>query len=406
MLVVPKIIFLSLSCIVNHTFTVDGPCDGVQKSCLILFLGVDRQDVQEIQNTAFEKLNLKYKDEFKSYKLINGYRKFEPSRGMEYTLDLELQGNNRQSSPQRKRVHLLRPLGKVEIVPMPYVTENSVVHLVLPLYDDDLADFSNFMDGFAKAVLDTSDNSYLYVVFVNNINSLKTMRDPFAKPKQIIDHHLNNHPTRKGTVTWKVLQTTSSDKSEISVIDFISRDLQSSDLVSLCTVAMEMNIDYLNRVRMNTIQNVQVFFPISFWQYKQSIVYKTKPYPPGVELGQTYGHFDTHSYEHSSFYMSDFIHARRHIQPSDVLKLQLVDLLLKSQKLHIFRGAEPSLRVRWHLLQCEGRNSSDGQAQCDARRSESLASRSQLAKHVFNYVEKNKISIESLIERAKQKDGD
>lgn len=363
---------------------------------------MDKQDVTEIQKTAFEKLNIKYKNEFKSYKLINGYRKFEPSRGMAYTLDLELQSNNRHNSPQRKRVHLLRPLGKVEIVPMPYVTENSVIHLILPLYDDEVDQFDNFMHDFSTTVLDNSDNSYLHVVFVHNMNSVTTTRDPFAKPKQVIDQHLKNHPTRKIAVTWKVLQTTNTERSEISVVDFISHDLQGSDLVSLCTVAMEMNLDYLNRVRMNTIQNTQVFFPISFWQYKQNLVYSRKPYPPGVELGQTYGHFDTHSYEHSSFYLSDFTSLRRHLQPSEVQNTQLVDLFLKSQKLHIFRGAEPSLRVRWHLLNCESLSSNDAQAQCDVRRSESLASRSQLAKHVFSYVEKTKTSIESLIERAKK----
>lgn len=359
--------------------------------------GADKQDIQEIQQIAFDRLTSNYGDKFKQFKLVNGYRRFEPSRGMEYTLDLELYGKHRHEKTVQKRVHLLRPLGKVEIVPMPYVTENSQIHLILPVYESDIGDFGNFMEGFAKTVLETSDNSYLYIIFVYEKKERKN-GDPFAVPKTVIDYHLNNHPSRKGTVTWKVLET--SDRSEIALLDYVVRDLQSGDLVSVCSVGMEMDIDYLNRVRMNTIPNVQVFFPISFWQYKQNIAYEQSPYPPGVELGQKYGHFDVESYEHSSFYMSDYMNSRKHVSTSDIRKTSLIDIFLKIQNLHVFRAAEPSLRIRWKLLDCPVTD--DEKLQCNKRKSQSLASRSQLAKAVFDYTEKKHLSVDKVIKSAKQ----
>ena len=227
-------------------------------------VGADKLDIQEIQEIAFKKLNKNYDNKFRQYRLVNGYRRFEPSRGMEYTLDLEVFTKTRQDKPQVKRVHLLRPLGKVEIVPMPYVTENSQVHIIMPLFENEVDDFGNFMEGFAEAVLQTSDNSYLLVVFVHQIRQSSRTGDPFALAKRIIDSHLDNHPSRRGTVTWKVLETDNTEVSQISVIDHVIRDMQSGDLVCIGKVGMEIDLDYLNRVRMNTIPNVQVFFPISF----------------------------------------------------------------------------------------------------------------------------------------------
>ena len=366
--------------------------------------GADKQDVEEIQQIAFDRLNKNYDNKFKQYKLVNGYRRFEPSRGMEYTMDMEMYGKNRQDKPQQKRVHLLRPMGKVEIVPMPYVTENAQIHLILPLYENEVGDFSNFMEWFAKTVLETSDNSYLYIVFVHEkSHSSKGNGDPFAMSKRVIDYHLSNHPSRKGTVTWKVLEKYNSERSEISVIDHVIHDIQSADLVCVCSVGMEIDIEYLNHVRMNTIPNVQVFFPISYWQYKQNLVYEEYPYPPGIELGQKYGHFDVESYEHCSFYMSDYAMVRKHLFENDVKKISLIDMFLKIPKLHIFRAAEPSLRIRWRMVDCHAKNSMDDKARCEKRKMESLASRSQLAKSVFDYTEQKHISVESVISMHKQK---
>lgn len=363
--------------------------------------GANKQDIQEILEVAFERLNANYENKFKQYKLVNGYRRFEPSRGMEYTLDMEVISKNRQDVTQIKRVHLLRPLGKVEILPMPYVTENSQIHLILPLYENEVNDFVNFMEGFAKTVLETSDNSYLFVVFVHQMNqSGKGNGDPFSVPKRLIDYHLNNHPSRKGTITWKVLESDDKGRSEIAVMDHVVRDLQPSDLVSVCSVGMEMDIDYLNRVRMNTVPSVQVFFPISYWQYKQNLVYEQYPYPLGIELGQKYGHFDVESYEQSSFYMSDYTSSRKHVSSMDAKKMSLIDIFIKNQNLHIFRAAEPSLRIRWRMIDnCQTR-SFDDQARCEKRKWESLASRSQLAKAVFDYAEQKHKSVDSVIKSA------
>lgn len=70
-----------------------------------------------------EKLNEKYNNKYLYSYLINGYRRFDPQRGMEYLLDLALddtsvpaeenEENNYNKRIVEKRVFLVRPLGEV-----------------------------------------------------------------------------------------------------------------------------------------------------------------------------------------------------------------------------------------------------------------------------------------------------
>ena len=99
--------------------------------------GADRADVADVLGAALEELNRRYHPALRLQKqqLVNGYRRFDPARGMEYTLDLQLEALTPQGGrrPLTRRVQLLRPLSRVEILPVPYVTEASRLTVLLPL---------------------------------------------------------------------------------------------------------------------------------------------------------------------------------------------------------------------------------------------------------------------------------
>ena len=80
-----------------------------------MFSGVDKLDVQDVLKVSLEKLNQKYTPiHYSLSHLVNGYRRFDPGRGMEYILDLSLKtrGGNKAGEVV-KRVQLLRPLSQV-----------------------------------------------------------------------------------------------------------------------------------------------------------------------------------------------------------------------------------------------------------------------------------------------------
>ena len=86
-------------------------------SCLYegLVSGVHKQDVDEVIKTSVEKLNQKYGGRYRYIKLVNGYRRFEPVRGMEYKVDLQL----------------FDKVGEVKLMPLPYSVTRNFEHLIV-----------------------------------------------------------------------------------------------------------------------------------------------------------------------------------------------------------------------------------------------------------------------------------
>lgn len=46
--------------------------------------------LQNVLNTSIEYLQFKYSNNLKLHGLVNGYKRFDPSRGLDYILDLTL----------------------------------------------------------------------------------------------------------------------------------------------------------------------------------------------------------------------------------------------------------------------------------------------------------------------------
>ncbi|KAJ7322589.1 hypothetical protein JRQ81_018876 [Phrynocephalus forsythii] len=154
--------------------------------------GASKADVGDILQTALEQLNQQYQPQlrFRKHQLLNGYRRFDPTRGMEYTLDLLLEAITQKGHSHllAKRVNLLRPLSKVEIIPMPCVTEATRVQLVLPLTGQELDFVGSFLDAFAVNVLDTHDDALLTLVLVYGPSEAQraAQEEAFARVKAMV----------------------------------------------------------------------------------------------------------------------------------------------------------------------------------------------------------------------------
>lgn len=356
--------------------------------------GANKQDIDEVLTTAMSRLNEKYDNAFMLGHLINGYRRFDPTRGMEYTLDLELKLNGEKKEIQ-KRVHLLRPLNKVEIVSMPYVTEYTQVTVILPVVVKDRDEVRLFLDSYSKVCLETHDKSSLMIIFIYTPSEARSMatNDIFGVTKGFVTYLERKFPGSH--ISWISVKT--SIPSLIAIMDVVVGKFPPDTLIFLTNVKVELSTEFLNRVRMNTIQNWQAFFPIPFTQYDPAIIYSDAPAAPNqkVNVHKTTGHFDDNLYEHSSFYNSDYSHARQlwdekhpgstteHIQ-SDI---DLFEMFLNT-KLHVFRALEPALIQHYQERSCHPTLHEDQYQRCLESRAEGLASRSQLAMMIFQQHDK------------------
>jgi len=360
--------------------------------------GADKEDVTQVVAFAVKKLNEKHGGRFVKMRFLNGYRRFDHSRGMEYILDLALTDSMSGNLEVHKRVNLMRPLSRVEIVPMPYVTENTRVTIVLPVAMGERDTVVSFFDSYARNCLDTGDNTYLYIVFIYDATeeTENAETDAFGVLKSMVNYYENKY-SNGAKLSYVSLHPNFA--SQFTILDKVAAKMQANTLTLLGSVDMELNAEFLNRVRMNTIQGWQVFFPIGFMEYKPNLVYREKPYPKTVEVKKDLGHFDKRSFDHASFYLSDYVAARVKIQDevpvsltgnSKVIpKYDIYDMFLKTE-LHIFRAIEPSLKFHYKFKDCNPLMAENLYQECIARQTEGLASRRQLAQALFEYNQQKK----------------
>lgn len=58
----------------------------------------------------------------------------------------------------------VKPLGHVEIVPSPYVTESTRVALLVPTFEHQIAECMDFIAHYEKTCMEHQDNTFLMLV--------------------------------------------------------------------------------------------------------------------------------------------------------------------------------------------------------------------------------------------------
>ncbi|XP_062348839.1 chondroitin sulfate glucuronyltransferase isoform X2 [Cinclus cinclus] len=359
--------------------------------------GASKADVSEIIESAVEQLNHLYQPllRFSKRQLLNGYRRFDPTRGMEYTLDLLLEAATQKghSHVLAKRVSLVRPLSKVEIIPMPYVTEATRVQLVLPLTVQDLDFVANFLDVFAMNTLDTHDNALLTLLLIYHPYDAQRVGqvDVFAGVKAMVGELEKRYAEVK--IPWISVKT--EVPSQVKLMDIVSKKHPVDTLFFLASVWTEINTEFLNRCRMNTISNWQVFFPVHFQEFNPALVYRGEQTASSNTDFLRDGHFDRHSFAEACFYNSDYMTARTKLA-ADILdrdevleSMEVFDVFLHYSGLHLFRAVEPGLVQKYTLRSCNPRLSEELYHRCVLSNLEGLASRSHLAMALFEQEQAN-----------------
>lgn len=359
--------------------------------------GIDRLDVADVIDVAMGELNRKYKPvlHLKKQQLINGYRRFDPTRGMEYTLDLQLEVVNQKGRSRSitKRVHLVRPLSRIEIIPMPYVTEATRIHIILPVSLQDRSYVTHFLEVFASNAFETSENAILTFLFIYDPLEAQqvSQNDIFSGVKAQINAYESRYPAVK--IPWISVKT--ETPSQIKFMDIISKKHPVDTLFFVANVDTNVNSEFLNRCRMNSINNWQVFFPVHFQDYNPDLAYPHTQPPASIDLVKEAGHFDLSSFDEACFYNSDYMSTRTRMaadvqENEDLLEtLDIYEMFVKYSVLHVFRAVEPALHQRYRYRACNPRLSEEVYHRCVQSNLDGMGSRSQLAMLLFEQEQGN-----------------
>nr|XP_056713757.1 chondroitin sulfate glucuronyltransferase [Euleptes europaea] len=378
----------------QHSFS----CPSGAPKCELV--GASKADVGDILQAALEQLNRRYQPRLRFHKrqLLNGYRRFDPTRGMEYQLDLLLEAVTQKGRRHllAKRVSLLRPLSKVEIIPMPYVTEATRVQLVLPLMVQERDFAGSFLDTFAMNSLDTHDNVGLLLLFIYDPYDAQRVSqvDVFAGVKAMVAELEKRYADVK--IPWVSVKT--EVPSQVKLMDMVSKKHPVDTLFFLVSVWTEVTGEVLNHCRMNAIGNWQVFFPVHFQEFSPVLTYRGEQAAASSSSGTDFlrdGHFDRHPFAEACFYNSDYMAARTKLA-ADILDrdevlegLEVFDVFLRYSDLHLFRAVEPGLVQKYVLRSCDPRLSEELYHHCVLSNLEGLASRSHLAMALFEQEQAN-----------------
>lgn len=278
---------------------------------LIVCVSVETKDVlfcfQRIVDAVKAHVDYKYKYE----RLVNGYRKFDLSRGMDYELDLAFVDLS-TGKETIKHFEVCKPLGKVEFIPTPYVTENSRVNIILPVQEFEKAAAFDFFNSYVKSVIETKDKSFLLLVLLYQYDSpSKGATDVFYHVKNAALKMLNKKSNEEAKVAWVSIRLPKTNKTitlaenpalNFAIVDLALRKIGLDSLNLILNVHTDISVEFLNRVRMNTIVNVQIFSPIPFRQYNPKITQINK-----LDVNKNIGHFDREEYRYVSFYSKDYV---------------------------------------------------------------------------------------------------
>jgi chondroitin polymerizing factor len=284
---------------------------------------VDSLDIQKILDGILAETAKKY-PELIYTSLQSAYRKFDPVRGMDYRIHLKFRDSTGQTV--LKSFEVVKPISLIQIIPSPYVTESTRISMVVPTFVHRIDETIDFIAKYEEICMQNKDSTTLMLVLLYNSDaSNKGESDVFYSLKNhaiATSKRIKNDDSRIAWVSIRLpveldykydeseeMLTSMYGKQEIlslAATDLALRKIGLESLVLLFSNVVNFKNDFLNRVRMNTIQGFQVYSPIGFTQYPCKFTGLCNVCE-SCDVSQSGGYFDRHNYDVISFYSRDYV---------------------------------------------------------------------------------------------------
>lgn len=284
---------------------------------------------------------------------------------------------------------------------MPFVTETTKIFLILPIYSDEQSIAIRFLRRINKTLLDKETREKFELLLTHIV----TTKQEYAQTQKWFEHirhevDLIRHLRTQLTVTYHTILLPSSITRythSTYILDFFETKLRTNSLVFLTNSYVDIESDFLNRCRLNVIENVQIFVPIAFYQYHPHIIARTHHFTDNstIDLHKSHGWFNSYAFDHIGLYMNDYINLKKSISLYNISSLSsknLYDLFVDLTDLHILRAPDQSLRVHYKPIKCDSIKQSNSieYNRCLSQKEKGLASRSQLAMIIIDNEQTNK----------------
>lgn len=287
---------------------------------------IDAQDIQKILDGILAEAGKKY-PELIFDGLKSAYKKFDPVRGMDYRIHLNFRDTNGKNT--LKSFEVVKPISLIQIIPSPYVTESTRISMVVPTFVHRIDEAINFIARYEEICMQNKDSTTLMLVLLYNSNAPnKGEADVFYSLKSqaiATSKRIKNDDSRIAWVsirlpieydykyrdTDEMLSSMYANQEILSLAstDLALRKIGLDSLVLLFSNVVNFKNDFLNRVRMNTIQGFQVYSPVGFMQFPCKYTSLCNVCE-NCDVSQGGGYFDRHNYDIISFYSRDYVEGK------------------------------------------------------------------------------------------------
>jgi len=284
---------------------------------------IDATDIRKILDGILLDVRKKYPD-LVFIDMESAYRRFDHVRGMEYKIYLTFK--NADDEIVTKSYEVVKPISLIQIIPSPYVTESTRISMIVPTFTHRIDDTINFIAKYEEICMQNKDSTTLMLVLLYNSNdSNKAESDVFYRLKNVAISTSKRIKGDDSRIAWvsirlppefdytyreqdELLNSIYGNQEVLSLVatDLALRKIGLESLVLVFSNLVNFKNDFLNRVRMNTIQGFQIFSPVGFMQYpckKTSFCNVCE----SCDVAQSTGYFDQKNFDIISFYSRDYV---------------------------------------------------------------------------------------------------
>lgn len=336
----------------------------------LLLGGEFAEDVESVTRQAIHVLTAQGFD-LHFEKIVNGFVHYDGLRRREYILDIQFSSFN-STRMLTKRISIIQPLTTNYVTTVTELSGDSQVYLVTPLYNVK-GRFDEFMRKYEKTVLENQENLesvHLWLVVFGH------------EDVRIVRESLNTYQQKYPTARMSVTEGKGPFARGVA-IDQGVKALNSSDLIFICDVDLDIHPDFFKRCARNTVQGQRVYYPMFFKLYNQKYMYGNTS-PSVIEMVRQQGHWASYSYGMLCIYQSDYIASGGF--DTDIVGWggEDVDLYEKVIKagFEVLRVPDPGLIHRWHPKVCHSDLDETQYSDCMYSKAENYADRQELSRYI------------------------
>ncbi|CAB3410902.1 unnamed protein product [Caenorhabditis bovis] len=353
-----------------------------------------RNEMNEIIAQLFDEFNANARQrgrvlQFQS--LQYGYMRVEPTQGVDYVLDMILwfkkfRPPHRTTLSVRRHAYVQQTFGKLKTISEASMRasvranssliEDPTLHMVLPLRGraSIFARFAQHLKSICSRGADDLSVSLTIVLYssedeADNRSTIEILRSS-SIPVSVIE--MGDAPFSRGIALMRGAGT-----------------LPSNALLFFTDVDMLFTCDALRRIKLNTILNAQIYFPIVFSEFShESWSENDKLLADAFHYGRRRGYFRHFGYGLAAMYKADLMKIGGFDTKIEGWGKEDVDLFekaIKYNKLRVLRSPEPGLVHIYHPIHCDENMPAAQKEMCHGSKAASLASIDTLVDQIGQY---------------------